>query len=96
MAREFKSDAQSIRAQSMDFVECSLGLQTLEWPAGQRASFEKLALLLAMMPIDQWEPSERLLAARILRAKASADEALYLKLMQKHSPLRAAVIRLGS
>jgi hypothetical protein len=96
MAREFKSDAQSIRAQSMDFVERSLGLHTLEWPAGQRASFEKLALLLAMMPIDQWERFERLLAARILRAKASADEALYLKLMQKHSPLRAAVIRLGS
>ncbi|MDX6575153.1 MAG: hypothetical protein QOE96_1106 [Blastocatellia bacterium] len=96
MAREFKSDAQSIRAASLDFVERSLGLQTLNWPTAQRASFEKLALLLAMMPIDQWEPSERQLAARILRAKASADEALYLKLMQKHSPLRAAVISLGS
>jgi hypothetical protein len=96
MAREFKSEAQSIRAHSLNFVERSLGLQTLDWPTAQRASFEKLALLLAMMPIDQWEPAEKQLAARILRAKASADEALYLKLMQKHSPLRAEVIRLGS
>ncbi|MDX6557522.1 MAG: hypothetical protein QOF72_571 [Blastocatellia bacterium] len=96
MAREFKSEAQSIRAHSLNFVGRSLGLQTLDWPMAQRASFEKLALLLAMMPIDQWEPSEKQLAARILRAKASADEALYLKLMQKHSPLRAEVIRLGS
>jgi hypothetical protein len=96
MAREFKSDAQSIRAHALNFVERSLGLQTLDWPTARRASFEKLAQLLAMMPIDQWGPSEKQLAARILRAKASADEALYLKLMQKHSLLRAAVIRLGS
>jgi hypothetical protein len=96
MAREFKGDAQSIRAHALNFVERNLGLQTLDWPTAQRASLEKLALLLAMMPIDQWEPAERQLAARILRAKASADEALYLKLMQKHLTLREAIIRLGS
>jgi len=42
-----------------------------------------------MMPIESWEPADRQLAARIIRAKGSGDEALYLKLMQKHSRLRA-------
>jgi hypothetical protein len=49
-----------------------------------------------MTRIDHWESSDKQLAARIIKAKGSGDEALYLKLMQKHSPLRAAVIRLGS
>ena len=57
---------------------------------------KSLAFLLAMIPIDSWEPSDKQLAARIIRAKGGGDEALYLKLMQKHSALRAAVISLGS
>ena len=48
-----------------------------------------LALLLAMTRIDQWESSDKQLTAHIIGAKGSGVEALYLKLMQKHSPLRA-------
>lgn len=96
MAREFGGDAQEIRAHSVDFVERILGLRSRDWPAASRFAVENLALPLAMIPIDRWETADRQLAARIIRAKGSRDEALYLKLMQKHSPLRAAVIRLGS
>ncbi|HMG73916.1 MAG TPA: hypothetical protein VK582_10480 [Pyrinomonadaceae bacterium] len=96
MAREFNGDAQKIRAHSIDFVTRSLGLRTSDWSDGERAALENLALLLAMTRIDRWEQSEKQLAARIIQAKGSGDEALYLKLMQKHSPLRAEVIRLGS
>ena len=46
--------------------------------------------------IEDWRSDEKELAARIIQAKASRDEALYLKLMQQHAPLRAAVIRWGS
>jgi hypothetical protein len=95
MAREFDGDAQRIRAHSIDFVARSLGLRTDDWSERERATLENLALVLAMTRIDRWEQSEKQLAARIIRAKGSRDEALYLKLMQKHSPLRAAVIRLG-
>jgi len=49
-----------------------------------------------MAPIDSWESSDKRLVAGIIRAKGSGDEALYLKLMQKHEAFRAAVIRLGS
>lgn len=96
MAREFGGDAQQIRAHSVAFVERTLGLRSRDWPAAELSALENLALVLAMIPLDRWEIAEKQLAARIIRAKAGRDEALYLKLMQKHSPLRAEMIRLGS
>jgi hypothetical protein len=96
MAREFDGDAQRIRAHSTDCAARSLGLETPDWSESERSALENFALLLPMTGIDRWEQSEKQLAARIIRAKGSGDEALYLKLMQKHSPLRAEVIRLGS
>jgi hypothetical protein len=94
MAREFDGDAQRIRAHAVDFVTRSLGLRTRDWSENERWSLDNLALLLALTRIDRWESSDKQLAARIIRAKGSRDEALYLKLMQKHSRLRAEVIRL--
>ena len=96
MAREFAGDAKEFRAHSLDFVVRTLGLRARSWPANERSALENLALLLAVTPIDRWEPLDKQLAAGIIQAKGSRDEALYLKLMQEHSPLRAAVISLGS
>jgi hypothetical protein len=96
MAREFGGDAQEIRTHSVDFVERSLGLRTLDWPAGARTALENLSILLGIIPMGDWKPADKQLAARMIEAKASGDEALYLKLMQKHAPLRAEMIRLGS
>jgi hypothetical protein len=96
MAREFGGDAQKIRAHSVDFVVRTLGLRSQDWSEAEQSALENLALVLAMIPLDRWEIAEKQLAARIIRAKAGRDEAHYLKLMQKHSPLRAEMIRLGS
>src|SRR6266481_5072284 len=96
MAREFQGDPKKMRARSIDFVERSLGLQTDDWPVEARAAFESLAILFAMTRADRWKIGDKQLAVRIIHAKGSGDESLYLKLMQKHSALRAAVIRLGS
>jgi hypothetical protein len=96
MAREFDGDAQKIRAQSVDLVETSLGLRRRDWTEGERSNLENLSLLLGMIPLGDWEAEDRQLAVRMIEAKGSGNEALYLKLMQKHSPLRAAVIGLGS
>jgi hypothetical protein len=50
-----------------------------------------------MIPgIAKWNPSEKALAVRIIRAKAGADEALYLRLMQRHGALRQGLIEFGS
>jgi hypothetical protein len=96
MAGEFDGDAQSIREHSVDFVVRALGLRIRDWSEGERMALGNFALLLAMMPIESWHASDRQTAARIIQAKGRDDEALYLKLMQKHSRLRAAMIRLGS
>ena len=96
MAREFDGDAQKMREHSIDFVERNLGLRIRDVAGGARSAIKNLALLFAMTPIDRWTSADKQLATRIIQAKGSGDEALYLKLMQKHSPLRAAVIRLGS
>jgi hypothetical protein len=45
---------------------------------------------------DKWTHEERSAAAEILRAKEKASEAQYLKLMQRHSRLRASLLALGS
>jgi hypothetical protein len=96
MARKFDGDAQKLREHSIDFVERNLALRIREVAGSARSAVENLALLFAMTPMDRWTFADKRLATRIIRAKGSGDEALYLKLMQKHSPWRAAVIRLGS
>jgi hypothetical protein len=53
-------------------------------------------VILAMMPIQRWDATEKDSVARLIRAKGSSDEALYLKLMQAHEALRSALIQLGS
>jgi len=70
-------------------------LQTQDWTGGARTALENLSLVFAMTQIDRWDSAAKQLVARILQAKGSGDEALYLKLMQKHRYLRAEVIRLG-
>jgi hypothetical protein len=97
MAREFDSNPERIRTKSVEFVRAALKLRTARWREAELAALENLALVMAAVPdIEHWSSNERELAARIIQAKASRDEALYLKLMQTHAPLRAAAIRLGS
>jgi hypothetical protein len=97
MARDFGSDAQEIRADSTNFVKRVLDLDTRGMNESRLQGFENLALVLAMIPgIVNWSANEKDLAARIVTAKASRDEALYLKLMRKHAAMRAAVIGYGS
>jgi hypothetical protein len=93
MAREFGSSPQKIRAHSIDLVSRGLGVE-------KRAvlkSAGELSLVLALIPsISKWSEQEKSLAARIIAAKAGADEALYLTKMQKHASLRASLIQFGS
>jgi hypothetical protein len=44
----------------------------------------------------RWTTEEKLAVAKIVRAKESASEARYLRLMQRHPRLRAAFLALGS
>jgi hypothetical protein len=63
---------------------------------GQESS-SGLALVMGLIPdLARWTLEEKTAAAEILRAKESASEAHYLRLMQRHPRLRAAFLALGS
>jgi hypothetical protein len=97
MARDFDRDSKKMRDYSAQFVNRALEVNAESWTDAQKSALENLSLVLGMIPsVARWSPSEKALAARIIRAKAGADEALYLKLMQRHDALREALIEFGS
>ncbi len=95
LARDFGGDANKLRTASANFLKRALGLQCNESKTAQ--VFESLAPMLGMIPdVAHWNAADKQLAARIIHAKTKREESLYLKLMQRHKRLRAALIRLGS
>jgi hypothetical protein len=97
MASRFDGDAAKIRSVSGHSVARALGVQTSEWREPEQRAFENLALVLALIPdLEHWTRDEKLDAARIIQAKASAEESRYLRLMQRHDKLRREIIKLGS
>ena len=64
--------------------------------AGANPILSPLAQVLETIPgRASWTDEEQRAAARILHAKQASEESRYLKEMQRHSRLRAAIIRAG-
>ena len=96
MALEYDGDAESMRDDSALIVSRALRMHTRGWNQAELATHQSLSLVLASEPdLKYWDPAEKVLAARIIRAKAGRDEASYLKLMQKHAAFRDVLIRQG-
>ncbi|MCM3872614.1 MAG: hypothetical protein ND895_18185 [Pyrinomonadaceae bacterium] len=97
MATRFGGDAKKIRAASVEKVARMLGIRVREWGEVELSALSDFAVVLELIPeLSRWTDSERQAVVRIVRAKAGVDEARYLKLMQQHGRLRAAMIKLGS
>ena len=97
MAKDFSGEAPKIRDASVKFVKRALGLRTDRWREAELNGLENLALVLAMIPgVERWSADKKESAAQIIRAKANSNEARYLRLMQRHTKLRAGIIALGS
>ncbi|HVF48800.1 MAG TPA: hypothetical protein VNA19_01860 [Pyrinomonadaceae bacterium] len=97
MAARFKGDAQRMRRNTALSVARALALDASALNDAEREAFSNLAPLLARISgIARWSDDEKRDAARIIRAKASTDELRYLHLLQRHDPLRAALIKIGS
>jgi hypothetical protein len=97
MAEEFGGDADRYRRASAERVERALGVRTANWQEKERRAFGDLALVLALIPdLARWDEDEKRALATVARAKAAADESRYLRLLQRHPRLRAAVIKIGS
>ena len=97
MARDFAGDAGLMRGQSRRALERVLGARTSSWKPLEKAAFENFALVLAHEPgLRSWTREEKEDLVHIIRAKAKADEMLYLHLTQRHGRLRRALLMLGS
>jgi hypothetical protein len=65
--------------------------------AAQRGKGAGVERLIGLIPgYRAWSKAEKAAAAEIVRAKHDEDETAYLRLMQRHPSLRAALIEMGS
>jgi hypothetical protein len=95
MAKEFDGNPERFRQYSLTFADKVLGVR-LRQDEAATGHFNDLAMALSTAAdVAQWSPDEKKSAARIFLAKSGADEAQYLRQMQKHALLRASLIRLG-
>jgi hypothetical protein len=97
MAGSAGGDARRLRKASEAAVAHALGVQAEKWKEPERTAFKNLSLTLALIPgLSRWSRNEKSQLVGIVRAKAGADEARYLRLLQDHPKLRDEIIRLGS
>ncbi|HSE65113.1 MAG TPA: hypothetical protein VLG15_16020 [Thermoanaerobaculia bacterium] len=97
MRRGYGGDAERARRQASKRVSRMIGARTARWSAAEKAAFENFALVLDLVPdLARWSRQERKTLVEIARAKAGREETRYLRLLQRHARLRAALLRLGS
>jgi hypothetical protein len=87
IAERFSGDSEMFRVSAAGGVSQALGIETRS----------DLALALSLIPdLGRWTKGEQRAAAQILEAKESLSEARYLRLMQGHRRMRAAMLGLGT
>jgi hypothetical protein len=97
MATRFNGNAQRIRAASLKNVAQNLGIRLQDWSEVELSALSDFAVVLELIPdLNRWGSTELQAVVEVIRAKAGADEAEYLKLMQRHPRLRREMIELGS
>ena len=97
MASKFGGNAQRIRDRSTRLLERILGISTSSWKPLEKEAFENFALVLAQdHELRGWSSKEKEGLLRIIRAKPSLDEMLYLHLTQRHDRLRRALLKAGT
>jgi hypothetical protein len=97
MGERFGGDAVRMRRGASASLGRSLGVEPATWREPRRQGFENLALVLNLIPdLARWPEADKKAVVQIIRAKTGADESRYLRLMQRHRRLRAALQKLGS
>jgi hypothetical protein len=94
MATRFSGDPDKMRSASMVKLSRMLNISSAKW---NNNALEDLSLVLALIPdLARWLAPEKRALVAIVRAKSGAPEWRYLRLLQRHVRLRAALIEIGS
>jgi hypothetical protein len=97
MARSFRGDAERFRKAAAKALAAELGVKVPQEDSAEHADFCNFAIVLSLVPkLRSWTAADKTSLAEIIRAKSGRDEMRYLRLLQRHSKLRAAMLRLGS
>jgi hypothetical protein len=97
MAKEFGGSAQKMRQATSTDLARLLHIELASLGQTERLAFGNFGLILSLVPeLKRWTSTQRQIMVDIIRAKAAPDESAYLRLLQQHSALRAAVLKVGS
>jgi hypothetical protein len=97
MAHDFGSDADAMRRACVARLARDLGIRAERIPAKEETAFTDFAMVLALGPnVPRWTSVEKSALRAIISAKSGRTEQRYNRLLQEHSRLRAAILRLGS
>jgi hypothetical protein len=97
MARDFNGDAQAMRKTAVARLARIIKVDTQKLKSEARVAFADFATVLRLIPnLAGWSAGDKDKLRNIIAAKAGRTEMRYLRLLQTHSRLRAAIQRLGS
>ena len=94
---EFDGNPEKLRRAATAALSRNLQVDIAAWSPLEQAAFENFASILSLAPeVRQWTNLQKQAMVNIIRAKVSADEREYLRLLQQHRGLKEIVLRLGS
>lgn len=97
LSKQLGDGERNLRQALVTSVAHALGVKPTDLSASEHRVFSDLALVLAIIPgLSRWSKEEKSAIKQIVRAKASADEARYVRLLQRHKKLRDGVRTIGS
>ncbi|HSO73772.1 MAG TPA: hypothetical protein VLU47_02960, partial [Blastocatellia bacterium] len=97
LSKQLGDGERKLRQALVTSVAHALGVKPTDLSASEHRVFSDLALVLAIIPgLSRWSKEEKIAIKQIVRAKAGADEARYVRLLQRHKKLRDGVRTIGS
>lgn len=97
MAKQFKGDPENMCRTTSAALAAHLRVDPRRWTPLEQSAFKDFAFVLSLvLDLEDWDANKKQALIEIIRAKVSADEADYLRLLQRHHVLRKALVRLGS
>jgi hypothetical protein len=97
MGTRYGGGAERARREAVARVARALGVRPERWKVPVREAFDKLALVLDLVPdLSGWPQAELAAVGRLAAAKAGRDEIAYLRLLGRCGNLRRALLSLGS
>lgn len=97
MAGRYRGDAAAMRRICSRKLALTLGVKPETWTTLEQKAFDNYALVLDLVPdLPRWDKAEKNALLQIIRAKATASDGRYCRLLQSHGRLRGWLRKLGS